>query len=472
MSRRFQLALLLLIVFASCASAADRPNIVLVLADDQTYHDAGAYGNHEVKTPNIDKLASQGMRFDRCFTATAMCAPTRQQLYTGVFPVRNGAYPNHSKVRSGTKSLGHHFKELGYRVALIGKKHYGPAPSFPFEYLGGAARKDGPAGFDEELPLAKAKAFVDRDADQPYFLIVASNQPHKPWTRGDASVYDPAKLTVPAYLPDTPTTRKQFAAYYAEISYFDRQLGRVMKIVDDSGRADNTIVVYSSEQGSNFTHCKWTCYETGLRTGFIVRWPANVKPGSTTDAMVQYVDVIPTLLHAAGTDPQKIDTGLPGAPDGGRGFDGRSFLPVLLGEANAHHDHVFGVHTTRGIISGSASYPIRSIRDTRYKYIRNLSHESPFKNIVNNGRGSADFWNDWVEAAKTDATIARLVDRYRHRPAEEFYDLDADPYEQKNLAGEPQHRARMDAMKTKLDAWMTQQGDKGVATEMAWKPRK
>lgn len=472
MSAKYRFIVLPLLVFAGLAHAADRPNIVLVLSDDQTYHDAGAYGNSEVKTPNIDKLASQGMRFDRCFTATAMCAPTRQQLYTGVFPVRNGAYPNHSKVRAGTKSLGHHFKALGYRVALIGKKHYGPAASFPFEHLGGAARKDGAAGFAEELPLAKAKVFVDRDADQPYFLIVASNQPHKPWTRGDASVYNPAKLTVPTYLPDTLTTRAQLAAYYAEVSYFDRQLGRVMKIVDDSGRADNTIVIYTSEQGSNFTHCKWTCYETGLRTGFIVRWPAKVKAGSTTDAMVQYVDVVPTLLAAAGADPRKIDVGVAGDPDGGNGFDGRSFLPVLLGKADAHHEHVFGVHTTRGIIAGSDSYPIRSIRDARYKYIRNLSHESPFKNIVNNGRGSADFWNAWVEAAKTDQHIARLVDRYRHRPAEELYDLDTDPFEQNNLADDPQHRARIDAMNTKLKAWMKQQGDKGVATEMAGKPRK
>ena len=124
---RYFLLIVTVSLLALPARAADKPNIIIVLADDMSWHDAGCYGNTDIQTPHIDKLAKQGMRFTHAFTATAMCAPTRQQLYTGVFPVRNGAYPNHSGVYPGTKSLPHHLQALGYRVALLGKTHFKPA---------------------------------------------------------------------------------------------------------------------------------------------------------------------------------------------------------------------------------------------------------------------------------------------------------------------------------------------------------
>ena len=197
--------------WARAAGAAQaKPNILLILADDQTARDNGCYGHPDVKTPNIDRLAAEGMRFTRAFTATAMCAPTRQQLYTGLFPVRNGAYPNHSRVYDGTKSMVQHLKALGYRVGLCGKRHFGPAASFPFEMV---AR-------------GKMARFVSRDKAQPFCLVVTSHSPHLPWTAGDAGAYDPAKLTLPAYLVDTPETRAALCKYYAEITDFDREVGQ------------------------------------------------------------------------------------------------------------------------------------------------------------------------------------------------------------------------------------------------------
>jgi len=450
------IALMVAVIVAPCraeapAGAAEKPNIVLVIADDLTYHDVGCYGNADVITPNIDRLAAQGMRFDRCFTATAMCAPTRQQLYTGLFPVRNGAYPNHSRVYPGTRSIVHHLRGLGYRVGLSGKTHFRPAESFPFDRV--------------KLSAEGWKAYIEGGGDEPFCLVVASHHSHKPWDSGDPSAYDAAKLTVPPYLVDVPETRQEMTRYYAEVTALDGQVGELMKIVDEAGLADRTIFIFTSEQGSNFTHSKWTCYDTGLRTALVVRWPGRVEPGSTTQAMVQYVDFTPTFIEAAGGDPAKVDTGRPGAADGGHGFDGRSFLPVLLGDANAHHDYVYGIHTTRGIINGSESYPIRSIRDRRYKYIRNLAHETTFTNVVTRPE-RWDLWKAWIEAAKTDAHARAIVEGYQHRPAEEFYDLETDPYELNNLAADPAHRARMDALGAKLDAWMKQQGDRGVETEM------
>ena len=453
------------------ACAADKPNIILFIADDMTWFDAGCYGSPDVKTPHLDKLASQGMRFKHCSTATAMCAPTRQQLYTGLYPVRSGAYPNHSAVKQGTKSLGHHFKALGYRVAISGKKHYKPASSYPFETLAGGRPHDSGKSDKKDLNIQAIEQFIRRDTTKPYFLICATNQPHAPWNRGDASAYDPATLTLPPYLVDTKKTREDITRYYAEITYADALLGEVMAALEKSGEADNTIVLFTSEQGSQMPFGKWTCYEAGLRTGLVVRWPGKIKPASTTDAMVQYVDVVPTLIDAAGGDPTEYDTGRPGAPGGGQGFDGTSFLPVLQGEADTHRTHAFGVHTTRGIINGSDCCPIRSVRNQRYKLIRNLNHETPFKNILMSSTRDL-IWKDWTAAANNGNEQAkRLTHRYQHRPAVELYDLQEDPHEMNNLADDPALNKVKQTLGDELDKWMQQQGDKGIETEMLAKPR-
>lgn len=437
-------AILISIVgFTPRVNAAQPPNVLLILADDQTWHDVGCYGNKDVKTPNIDRLATQGMKFTHSFTATAMCSPTRQQLYTGLFPVRNGAYPNHSKVHRGTKSIVHYLKALGYRVGLSGKWHIGPPASFPFE----------------RIAKNKVGEFINRDKDQPYCLILCSSSPHLPWNQGDASAYDPKKLTLPPFLVDTPETRVALTKYYAEITDFDREVGQAMKQVEKSGSSENTIFIYTSEQGAQFPRGKWTCYDTGLRTSFVVRWPEKVKAGAVSDAMIQYVDVVPTLIEAAGGKPIK-------------GLDGISFLPVLLGKKKEHRDYVYGVHTTRGIIRGSKSYPVRSIRTRDYKLILNLNSDVPFQNILTAGADKGSYWTSWKEKAKTDKQAAALVERYQNRPAIELYDVRKDTYELENLAGNKEHQQLIVSLKAKLESWMKQQGDKGVETELKANDRK
>lgn len=440
------------------AKDSERPNIMLIIGDDMTWRDCEPYANREVRTPNMARLAREGMCFDAMFTATAMCAPTRQQLYTGMYPVRNGAYPNHSRVYDGVKSLPHYLKRLGYRVGLIGKRHFGPEESFPFEAVGGKGKKKGASN------TAAIAEFVNRDKKQPYCLIVASNEPHTPWNKGDVSAYGADELTVPPYLVDCPETRENLTQYYAEITYLDGQLGACMKIVDESGRTHNTVVIFTSEQGSPFPFGgKWSCYETGLRTAFLVRWPAKVAPGTRTKAMTQYVDVAPTLIEAAGGDPEKIDTGRPDA-HGKTGFDGRSFLKVLLGKADEHRDYVYGVHTTRGIINGSACYPVRSVRSARYKYIRNLNHEAVFYNVVSTRPG--DLLQVWKRRGQKDPAIAARARFYQYRPAEELYDIEKDPYELQNLASHPAYEKIKSHLGGELDRWMRQQGDQGNATEL------
>ncbi len=444
--------LALAVVLAGCRAVDERrteevlapPNVLLVIADDMYHGDCGPHGSDQVRTPSFDRLAREGMRFSSAFTSTAMCAPTRQQLYTGLFPVRNGAYPNHSRVHDGTLSLVHHLEALGYRVGLAGKSHIKPRASFPFEKVG----KKG-------LDFDAIAEFITRDPEQPYCLVVASNEPHSPWSKGDASAYPPGSIEVPPYLVDTPETRDALSRYYAEVTYLDGQVARCLDLVEQSGAAERTIFVFTSEQGSGFPFGgKWTCYDSGLRTVFLVRWPERVRAGSATDAMIQYVDFVPTIVEAAGgVIPADLD--------------GRSFLAVLEGERDEHRDHVYGVHTTRGIHSGSECYPIRSIRSQRFKYVWNLNHEVAFDNVCTDPkRELGGIFTSWQVAGESDPAIAARARAYRHRPAEELYDVLADPHELHDLAGDPAYRELMDDLRAKLLAWMEQQGDEGIATEM------
>jgi len=438
--------LLAFLTSATLLHAADKPNIVLLLADDMTWSDGEPYGSNNVPTPNIRKLADAGMRFDNMFTSTAMCAPARQMLYTGLFPIRSGAFPNHSQVRPGVKSMVHHLSALGYTVSLEGKRHFGPPASFPFE----------------KRTLRQALLVKD----QPFCHIFAADDPHKPWTTGDASAFDPEKILVPPYLIDTPATRRQLCKYYAEITHLDHTLGTLMEQLDAAGVADNTILMFNSEQGMTLPFGgKWTCYDTGLKTAFIVRWPGTVKPGSATGALTQTVDILPTLVEIAGGDPAAIDTGCADA-DGSRGFDGRSLLAVLKGESANFRDHVFGVQTTRGIINGTV-YPIRSVRDARYKYIRNLHHENTFQNVyTEGGKYHKEFFLPLVTAAENSPETKARLDFFQRRPADELYDLEKDPHELHSLAGLPKLDDVRARLGRRLDEWMRQQRDRGIETEI------
>ncbi|MDG1991726.1 MAG: sulfatase, partial [Pirellulales bacterium] len=314
------------------------PNFLFVIADDCTFRDIGCCGGQAI-TPNSDVLAKQGMRFTQCFQQAPMCSPTQHTIYTGIYPVKSGAYPNHTFVKDGTKSVAHYLEPLGYRVHLSGKTHINPKSSFPFECSG----KKNPDFKAIDQLLTESS----RDGT-PFCLFACSNEPHGPWNKGDSSQYDSSTITLPPYFVDTKETRENMVDYLAEITYFDGQVGELLTLLDKHGIVENTMVVVVSEQGSSFPFGKWTCYDTGLQSACIVRWPGQVKAGSVTDAMVEYVDIAPTFINAAG-----------GAPKAG--IDGVSFVPVLKGEMHAHKRFVFGEMTTRGINKGSPYFGIRSV---------------------------------------------------------------------------------------------------------------
>lgn len=431
--------------------AQDRPNILLFMADDMTHTDLGCYGNRDVKTPNLDALASEGMKFSRCFNSAPMCSPLRQSLYTGLYPVKNGAHPNHSRVYDGVKSLPHHLSPLGYRTALIGKRHEAPESAFPFEFLGGRHHDNG-KGID--LDLTKVDTFLEEAANgsQPFCLVVTSNQPHRPWNRGDASQYDPKQLSIPGNLVDTPQTRDAMAEYYAEITYMDNQLGSCLRSLQRHNLRSNTIVIFLSEQGSNFPFCKWTCYATGIQSACILRWPSVVKPGSQTRALVSYVDIVPTLISAAGGHSDIAD------------FDGRSILPILKSQDTDGSPYVFAIQTSRGIFHGPNAYGIRSVTNGRYLLIHNLNHDSQFANSVTH---RDPVYASWKLAAEADDLFAESrYSRYKVRPEWELYDLQADQWNLRNLANNSELKKVREDLSAAMKNWMRQQGDHGSTTEM------
>ncbi len=408
------------------------------------------YGG-QAKTPNMNNLCKQGMKFTSCFQQAPMCSPTRHAIYTALYPVKSGAHPNHTFVKEGTKSVVHYLRAAGYRVALSGKTHINPRTSFPFEYIHENKefrKKKG--GRNPNFKAIRHFLKESKNKKTPFCLFACSNEPHSPWNKGDPSKYPPKKFKLPPYFVDTPVTRENFSRYLAEITYYDWQVGQCMKILDELGLSENTLVMVVSEQGNSFPFAKWTCYDMGLASGMIVRWPGHVQPNSTTDAMVEYVDIVPTFLEAAGLKQPK-------------GLDGRSFLPVLLGKAKGHKKYVYGLQTSRGIINGPKGYGIRTVRSRKYRYILNLDPKAKFKNIVFRNK----FWKTWVEKAESgDRHAKAMVRRYEIRPAEELYDVTDNRNNMKNLANDPNLADVKKDLRRRLEAWMESQGDRGQATEL------
>ncbi len=427
-------------VCAAWGADKEKPNFVFVIADDCTYRDIGCYGG-QAHTPNIDRLATQGMRFTHCFQAAPMCSPTRHNIYTGLYPVKSGAYPNHTFAKPGTKSVVHYLKPLGYRVALSGKRHINPPGVFPFEYLG--------AGKNPDFEVIDGFVADCKENQTPFCLFACSNEPHSPWNKGDPSRYDADKLELPPYFVDTPETRRNMVNYLAEITYYDGQVGECLELLDNHGLSDNTLVIVVSEQGSSMPFAKWTCYDSGLQSAFIARWPGKIAAGSVSHALIEYLDVLPTYVELAGGEPAGV-------------LDGKSLLPVLLGETDEHKECVFGEMTTRGVINCTEYFGIRSIRSRQYKYIWNFTPEIKFQNACT----KSSIFESWIAKAASDPDAADKVRRYERRPGEELFDVSKDAYEWDNLADRPEYAQIKSELRSELLAWMKAMGDKGQQTEL------
>ena len=434
------------------SQANQSPNYLIILADDCTYNDLPLYGGENAKTPNLERLAGDGLTFNQAYVSSSMCQPCRAELYSGLYPMGNGCAWNHSGCRPGITGMPQVLKQLGYRVGLAGKTHIRPAVVFPFEKV---------EGFDQNCvrnptllhDLGPARNFMERKKDEPFCLVIALTEPHVPWVMGDASEYPPHKLKLPPNIADTPRTREDFSKYLAEITYMDSQVGEIMAALKASGKDNQTLVLFSSEQGSQFPGCKWTTWNTGLHTALIARWPEKIKAGERTDALVQYADILPTLLEFAGAEAEEMD--------------GASFASVLTGKLNSHREYVYGMHNN---FPEGPPYPTRTISDGTHRLILNLTPDELFiekhlMGLKGNAVLNNPYWATWVRDSWQKPEIYNLVKRYQSRPPNSFYNTKKDPYEMNDLAGDPKYKTRIKQMRKALETWMKTEGDPGISLD-------
>jgi len=424
------------------------PNMLVIVADDLDTHELSCYGGRNLVTPHIDRLATEGMLFTHMFTPQAMCVPTRAALYTGLHPLRNGSARNHMRSRDDVKSIVHHLTELGYRVGIAGKVHVHPTTVYPFEYIEGFPKGSMRDAKQETYDTGPVRSFMLRDPRQPFCLFVCSALPHAPYLVGDASQFDASKLILQPHWVDTPKLRDEFRHYLAEIAALDRQVSDLLALLEETRLADSTFTVFSGEQGSSFPGAKWSCYNAGVRSGFIARLPGTVKPHATTDAIAMCEDLVPTLIELAGGTVADKD------------LDGRSLVGVLTGATQKHRDYAFGMCN---MLPDGKPYASRSIIDHDYKLILNLTCDDEYTSPVVNSNGGV--WRTWQRASETDARAKVLVDRIVRRPAVQMFDLKNDPWELENIADRPELQAVRTEMERQLAGWMQDQGDRGAALE-------
>lgn len=430
-----------------------KPSILVLFADDISLSSIGCYGSENPHTtPHIDTLATQGLQFKNMYVSEAVCAPARAELYTGLYPQTSGVYRNHTAAKKGTKSVAHYLPELGYRVGIAGKVHVNPKESYPFQYLKGLT-KDCNASNLGVGDWTEIKKFMTQKpaSEEPFCLFICSSHAHAPWDSGDTSLWDLNTLKLPPHLADTSETRHFFHEYLAEVRLFDDQVGLAMEFLKESGLEENTILIVLDENGAGMPGGKWTCYEWGCHSAFIVRWPGKIKPNQTTDAVAMYCDVLPTMIQAAGGK----------VPDS---LDGRSLMPLFNDPKKTHRDYAYLTYdTVTKEKSREGTFPIRAITNGEHKLIFNnnpeLVHYAATINGFENGfidrrfpedRNPRLMYQSWIKAAETNPEIEKHIYRHRKRPKYELYNLIKDPWEMNNLAETPEQAKLQNELINKL----------------------
>lgn len=461
-----------------------RPNILFVIADDQSWPDASIYGSRSpVSTPAFDRIAREGALFTHSFCASPSCTPSRSSILTG----RNIWQVGEAGVLYGTiparEILFPHLLELaGYWCGFTGKG-WGPGDW----QAGGLFRHPigkeynarvhsaapVPAGIDVRDYAANFEDFLkERPAASPFFFWLGSAEPHRVYDAGGAvrAGKDPASARVPAFLPDAPAVRSDLLDYYAEIEWYDRQLARALDVLERSGELENTLIIVTSDNGMPFPRAKVNVYDAGTRMPLAMRWGGHIRAGQRIDELASHTDLAPTILRAAGLP-------IPATVEG----------QSLLGLAGAESDQA-AVPRPRSYVytalerhtycrPDGATYPMRAIRGRRYLYIRNFapdrwptggpeftSSNRTFHGDVD-GAPSKDFMTDPANQKKFAAQYALAFGK---RPAEEFYDNDADADQIKNLAGDPAHAAALAEHRSALETYLKKTQDPRIEGKDPW----
>jgi arylsulfatase A-like enzyme len=438
-------ALALLVTAAGAAhqpAGVRTPNILVIIADDWSFPHAGAYGDNVVRTPTFDRIAREGVLFRRAYAAAPSCTPSRASLLTGraphelaeggnlwgTLPARFAVYPDL-------------LERAGYTVGHT-RKGWGPGN---FETGGRTRNPAGPqfASFDA--------FYAQAPKDKPFCFWFGSTDPHRPYDKdsGAAGGLKPEQVVVPSFLPDTPQVRNDILDYYLEVERLDREAGAILRTLEQAGQLDNTLVVFTSDNGMPFPRAKANLYDGGTHVPLAVRLPGRVKAGQQRDDFVVLTDLAPTILEAAGLTPPPMT--------------GRSLMPLLAASRQPNRGQVFVERERHAQVRrGDLSYPARAVRTDRFLYIRNFRPDrwpagdpemyfavGPFGDI--DGGPSKDL----LLERRGDPAIARFFAlATAKRPAEELYDLRADPGQLENVAGTPQYARDKAALKATLEKWM------------------
>lgn len=449
------------------------PNIVLIVSDDHGREAVGCYGNKVVQTPNIDKLAAEGTLFTNAFCTVASCSPSRSVILSGLQSHANGMYglehqKHHFSSLDSVQSLPVLLQQAGYRTARIGKFHIAPEQVYHFEQVLQEGGVNNPTSIGRSpVEMAdRCQAFINDSSAQPFFLYFATDDPHRsnttlpdgtPFFDGSKpnpfgnraqgypqireTVYQPEEVIVPEYLPDTRATREELAQYYQSISRLDQGIGRLIEQLKASGKYDNTVIVYLSDNGAPFPGSKTTLYEAGMRLPLIVKMPQQQKKGLLQDALVSWVDITPTLLHCAAALPDNVP------------FHGRSFKNIIEQQIIADRYEVYASHSLHEIMM---YYPMRVLREKRFKLIYNIAHELHYPQALDLYQSYT--WQS-VLHQKLKNLGGRTLEAYLHRPKFELYDLQKDPHEWNNLSTDPRYLHELHRMQQKLKSWQKETQD-------------
>ena len=436
----FRFALLLLLCVSGGVRAAEKPNILFLLSDDHSYPFVGCYGDGNVQTPTLDRLAAEGMKFHRFFTAAPQCVPSRVALMTGRSPVaarmtRFSAplprdeitFPEMLREKAGyyTGVCGRSYHldgsgRQGAAIARIFEEHKLRTFADRVDYLR--------TGADTEVAAQVAEFLDQKPADKPFFLWANFSDPHHPWNAPAEFRPDPESLRLPAHWPDLPGMRAQLADYCAEVNRVDRTIAGVLDVLGERSLLDDTLIVFAGDNGAALPHGKGSLYDPGSNVPLIVRWPGVVQAGGESRALLSGEDLAPTLLAAAGLEPFSR-------------MSGSSFLALLRGESYTPREHIFlerGPHGSApvSVNMSNGGYDLsRAVRSDRYKFIYNCTPWIPYSPVDSAG-GAA--WTQ-IKAAAAEGRLAAGVQATYFttpRPVYELYDLDKDPSELNNLSGQ------------------------------------
>lgn len=437
-------ALLPLVAVGPTANAADRPNILWLIAEDFG-PELGCYGTAEVSSPNLDRLASRGVRYTRAYTTAPVCSASRSAFMTGMYQTTIGAH-NHRSHRddgytlpAGVRLISERMRDAGYLTANIRQF---PAPIA----FAGTGKTDW--NFASPDKPFDSDRWSDLKEKHPFFAQVNFQETHRKFHAPKKA--DPAKVAIPPYYPDHPVTRQDWAEYLDAASELDRKVGVILRRLEADGLADRTIVVFMGDHGQAHVRGKQFCYEEGLHIPLLIRWPEafpspeGFQPGTVDDRFIEAIDLAPTFLAIAGQAKPP-------------GMQGR----VFLGErSEPPREYAIGARDR----CDETVFRLRTVREDRYRYIRNFTPERPFLQANNYKEKSYPVWN-LLKAldAEGKLTPAQKVLTAPTMPPEELYDLKADPHEIRNLAtsDDPAHHAALLRLRGVLERWIEETGDQG-----------